>query len=146
MFIVEMIERIKFYMCEGYYFNYSDLVHESDKYFNDLLYPDVQGVTMQLGFPHTTFKTLNRVKVIDGCGNVIPDVVSEVFNKSSLCGISIGVIRENGSRMIIPDRLFNFKTIYKKDKVYFIAKPKYYKYRNVKNLKAVVAYDAYIKY
>lgn len=60
--------------------------------------------------------------------------------------MSVGVIRENGSRMIIPHRLFNFKTIYKKDKVYFIANPKYYKYRNARNLKAVVAYDMYVKY
>lgn len=52
MFIVEMIERIKFYMCEDYYTSYSDLVHESDKYFNDLLYPDVQDVTMHLGIIH----------------------------------------------------------------------------------------------
>ena len=146
MFIVEMIERIKFYMCKDYYTSYSDLVHESDKYFNDLLYPDVQDVTMHLGIIHAIVKPLNRVKFIDGCGNVLPDVVSEVFNENDLWGMSVGVIRENGSRMIIPHRLFNFKTIYKKDKVYFIANPKYYKYRNARNLKAVVAYDMYVKY
>lgn len=38
MFIVEMIERIKFYMCEDYYTSYSDLVHESDKYLFDFLF------------------------------------------------------------------------------------------------------------
>ena len=66
MFIVEMIERIKFYMCEDYYTSYSDLVHESDKYFNDLLYPDVQDVTKtqtaNMFLSVTIMKDLSRLK------------------------------------------------------------------------------------